>query len=102
MLYLLFNEGYSFVQPDRVIRRELWDAGLRYDERPWPEYPPGYSEDSFLSPAVEAMGYSWTRVKEPAIRSLASGDWSDPYYATSYRDRGIRPNPEDPTAPGTR
>jgi cellulose synthase/poly-beta-1,6-N-acetylglucosamine synthase-like glycosyltransferase len=26
-----------------VIRRELWDAGLRYDERPWTELPPGHS-----------------------------------------------------------
>lgn len=85
-----------------VIRRELWDAGLRYDERPWPEFPPGYSEDSFFSPAVEALGYEWKRVKESAIRSLASGDWNDPYYAQSYGDRGIVPNAADPTAPGTR
>lgn len=96
-MYAPFNVGGNC-----VIRRELWDAGLRYDERPWPEFPPGYSEDSFFSPAVEKMGYTWTRVKRPAIRSLASGDWSDPYYAASYGARGIRPNPEDPTAPGTR
>jgi GT2 family glycosyltransferase len=72
-----------------VIRRELWDRGLRYDERPWTEFPPGYSEDSFFSPAVEALGYTWTRVKRPCIHSLASGDWSDPYYAKSYGDRRI-------------
>ena len=29
MLYLLFNEGYSSGQPDRVIRRELCDEALR-------------------------------------------------------------------------
>ncbi len=29
MLYLLFNEGYSSSQPDRVIRRELCDEALR-------------------------------------------------------------------------
>ena len=74
-----------------VIRRSLWDAGLRYDERPWPEYPPGYSEDSFFSPAVEALGYTWKRVKMPAIESLASGDMSDPYYQKAYGDRGIVP-----------
>ena len=28
-LYLLFNEGYSSAQPDRVIRRELCDEALR-------------------------------------------------------------------------
>jgi RNA polymerase sigma-70 factor (ECF subfamily) len=29
MLYLLFNEGYSSAQPDRVIRRELCEEALR-------------------------------------------------------------------------
>jgi RNA polymerase sigma-70 factor (ECF subfamily) len=29
MLYLLFNEGYSSAQPDRVIRRELCDEAVR-------------------------------------------------------------------------
>jgi RNA polymerase sigma-70 factor (ECF subfamily) len=29
MLYLLFNEGYSSAQPDRVIRRELCDEAFR-------------------------------------------------------------------------
>lgn len=29
MLYLLFNEGYSSAQPERVIRRELCDEALR-------------------------------------------------------------------------
>jgi RNA polymerase sigma factor (sigma-70 family) len=29
MLYLLFNEGYSSAQPDRLIRRELCDDALR-------------------------------------------------------------------------
>ena len=74
-----------------VIRRSLWDKGLRYDERPWPEYPPGYSEDSFFSPAIEEMGYTWRRVKKPAIESLASGDMNDPYYVKAYGDRGIVP-----------
>ena len=43
-----------------VIRRELWNAGLRYDERTWPEFReqvgPGITEDSFMSSAVEQMG----------------------------------------------
>jgi hypothetical protein len=84
-----------------VIRRELWDAGLRYDETPWPEirarYGDGYSEDSFFSGQVEAMGYEWTRVKRPCIQNLASGDWGDSYYQESYGIRGIRPRPDDPT-----
>lgn len=84
-----------------VIRRELWDKGLRYDERPWPqiraEVGDGYSEDSFFSTRVKKMGYTWTRVRRPCIRNLASGDWGDPYYQESYGVRGIRPHPDDPT-----
>ena len=82
-----------------VIRRELWDAGLRYDERPWGEYDPGYSEDSFFSPKVVEMGWEWGRVKRRCIQNLASGDWSDPYYQDSYGKRGIRPRRNDPTVP---
>ena len=79
----------SNVGGNNVIRRELWDEGLRYDERHWQKYPPGFSEDSFFSPAVEKMGYRWDRVKRPCIKSLADGDWDDPYYAKSYGDRRI-------------
>lgn len=83
-LHAVWNVGGN-----NVIRRELWDKGLRYDEKPWPEYPPGYSEDSYFSPAVKEMGYEWGRVKRPCIISLASGDWDDEYYAKSYGDRRI-------------
>lgn len=80
----------SNVGGNNVIRRELWDKGLRYDERPWKQYPPGWSEDTLFSPAVREMGYEWARVKKPCIMSLASGDWDDPYYRKSYGDRRIK------------
>lgn len=83
-LYVASNVGGNC-----VIRRELWDRGLRYDETPWPRLPPGLSEDSFLSPEIERMGYSWTRVNTPCILTLASGDWNDPYYQASYGARNI-------------
>lgn len=75
-----------------VIRRELWDAGLRYDERPWPEIAeelPGFTEDSFLSPAVVAMGWRWARVRKPCIRAISRESLSDPYYQQTWADRGI-------------
>lgn len=81
-----------------VVRRRLWDEGLRYEERPWGKYPPGYSEDSYMSPKVVRMGYHWTRVTMPCIENLASGDWGDDYYVQSYGIRGITPHPDDPTA----
>ena len=75
-----------------VIRKELWDAGLRYDERPWPKIAkkvPGYTEDSFLSPQVREMGWEWGRVQQPCIRPISVEDPSDPYYVKAWADRGI-------------
>lgn len=72
-----------------MITREIWDEGLRYDETPWTEYPPGFSEDSYFSPEIKRRGYMWLRVQKPCIVSLASGDWNDPYYQKTYGDRRI-------------
>ena len=73
-----------------VIRKTLFDQGLRYDERPWPKIKrPGYTEDSYLSPAVARMGWEWVRVEQPCIESLADEDPHDPYYLKSWEDRGI-------------
>jgi hypothetical protein len=78
---------------NNIIRRELWDKGLRYDERPWPqirdEVSRGYSEDSLFSPAVKAMGYEWDRVELPCIVNIDEKDRNDPYYQRSFADRGI-------------
>lgn len=72
-----------------VIRRELFDLGLRYDERPWPEFPPGYTEDSFFSPKVEEMGYAWGRVSRQIIDGLTDARPDDPYCQETYAARGI-------------
>lgn len=80
-----------------VIRRELWDKGLRWDERTWPELRdqigPGITEDSLLAPAVTRMGYTWTRVRRPCIQPISCEDpTTDPdweYYLQTFRDRGI-------------
>lgn len=75
-----------------VIRRELWDAGLRYDERPWPEISakvPGYTEDSFMSPEVVRMGWQWDRVERPCIQPISVEHPEDPYYLRTWADRGI-------------
>lgn len=72
-----------------IIRRELWDKGLRYDESPWPKYPAGWTEDSYFSPAVKKMGYDWKRVGRPCIKSIAYEDPDDEYYRESWRNRNI-------------
>lgn len=82
----------SNVGGNNAILRELWDQGLRYDERPWgDQYPPGWTEDSLLSPAVVKMGYRWRRVKHPCIMPISSEDPNDPYYQETWRVRGIKP-----------
>lgn len=82
-----FNVGGN-----NVIRRELWDKGLRYDERPWGnDYPPGWTEDSLFSPAVIEMGYTWKRVGKRSIVSISRETPGDPYYEETWRLRGITP-----------
>ena len=86
------NGAKSNVGGNNVIRRALWEKGLRYDERPWgAEYPPGWTEDSLLSPEVLRMGYKWARVKKPCIVPISSEDPNDPYYQDSWAKRGIKP-----------
>ena len=85
------NARYN-VGGNNVIHRRLWDEGLRYDERPWgAEYPPGWTEDSLLSPAVVALGWKWTRVRKPCIVSLSYENPDDEYYRRSWELRGITP-----------
>ncbi len=74
---------------NNIIRRELWDAGLRYDERPWPEYPPAWTEDSYFSPAVAALGWRWGRVETQCIQDLANATTADPYYHQTFSDRNM-------------
>lgn len=76
-----------------VIRRELWDKGLRWDERPWPqirdEVGAGWTEDSLMSAQVRNMGYSWVRARKPCIQPISAEDPDDPYYQGTWADRGI-------------
>jgi len=90
--------NWNNVGGNMVLRRDLWDDGLRYDERPWPEYEPGWSEDGYMSPAVKRMGWEWGRVHVPCIEPTGTGDWQDPYYQESFGARHITPRSEDPTA----
>jgi glycosyltransferase involved in cell wall biosynthesis len=95
-----------------VISREIWDLGVRWDERPWPrlreEIGAGWTEDSLFSKEVRKTRVPWSSKKEffiwdraerQCIRNLATGDWHDPYYVESYGIRGIRPRRDDHTVP---
>src|SRR5438128_1893254 len=68
----LRTDAEEFNAPDNVggncvLRRKLWDRGLRYDEKPWTDYPPGISEDSYFSPQVRQLGFQWSRVQQPCL-----------------------------------
>ena len=77
-----------------VVRRKLWDYGLRWDERPWPqlseEVGRGWTEDSLMSKQVKAMGYYWDRVERPCIQPISVESMDDPYYQQTWADRGIK------------
>jgi hypothetical protein len=77
-----------------ILLKELWDRGLRWDERPWPqirdEVGKGWTEDSLMSKSVGKMGYHWGRVSKPCIVPISGfEDPEDPYYKQSWADRGI-------------
>lgn len=76
---------------NNVIRREVWDAGVRYTEEPWSRVP---WEDGDFNQRVRAAGFGWGRVDEPCIvhigdKMLPHIDLSDPYYDETYEERGI-------------
>jgi glycosyltransferase involved in cell wall biosynthesis len=76
-----------------VFRRELWDKGLRWDERPWPqlrdEVGAGWTEDSLMSQEVRNMGWNWGRVQDACIEPISRESEDDPYYQGTWADRGM-------------
>jgi len=76
---------------NNVIRRAVWDAGVRYTEEPWSRVP---WEDGDFNQRVRAAGFGWGRVDEPCIvhigdKMRSDVDLSDPYYDETYAARGI-------------
>lgn len=87
-LRTLEEEGpHAAVGGNCVIRRELWEQGLRYSENPWTPNTP--FEDGLMASAIRRLGSSWARVERPCVihRGLARSD--DPYYQRTFADRGI-------------
>lgn len=77
-----------------IFLRKVWNRGLRYDERPWPqirdEVGPGWTEDSLMGSAVRDLGYYWARVRKPCIEPIGVEAEDDPYYQATWADRGIK------------
>jgi GT2 family glycosyltransferase len=76
---------------NNVIRRAVWEAGVRYSEEPWSTVP---WEDGDFNMRIRNAGFGWGRVAEPCIVHIGDKmrpdvDLSDPYYDRTYAERGI-------------
>lgn len=76
---------------NNVIRREVWEAGVRYSEEPWGSVP---WEDGDFNKRLRAEGFGWGRVPSPCIVHIGDKmrpdmDLDDPYYDETYAARGI-------------
>lgn len=70
-----------------VIRRSLYDAGLRYSELPWSSNED--AEDGKLTKNVQAMGFQRKFGTRPGIKYLDDGDLA--YRTETHHIRGLTP-----------
>lgn len=74
-----------------IVRRSLWDNGLRYDETPWEGSRSKLQEDSRLSKSIRDMGYLHGHMTEGLCWTFANeenwGEFPD-YYKKTFYDRG--------------
>jgi glycosyltransferase involved in cell wall biosynthesis len=75
-----------------IIRRKIWDLGLRYKELMWNDGRKSpVQEDSQFSRAIQAKGYLTGHMTEDVARTFANvTNWKDypQYYANTMKDRG--------------
>lgn len=74
-----------------IVRRTLWDNGLRYDETPWEGSRSKLQEDSRLSNSVKNMGYLAGHMTDGLCWTFANKDnWHEykDYYLKTMHDRG--------------
>lgn len=90
-----FEQGCFNVGGNSVIRRDLWDAGLRWDESVWRDNgagSPGVNEDRLMSGEIARRGQRVARVQTECIRHLGwDFDAYPDYYARTARERGYQP-----------
>lgn len=85
------NRYWPRIGGNVVIRRELWDQGLRWMPGPWK--PGGQDEDGEMCAQVEAAGFYHANAIEPIARNLSFGRYADfpTYYDETARVRGLVP-----------
>lgn len=79
-----------------IIRRTIWDMGVKYDEMMWNDgRNTPLQEDSQFSKKIQNKGYLTGHMTEDLGRTFANKDnWSDfpEYYEKTMRDRGYDDN----------
>lgn len=83
------NRYWPRIGGNVVIRRELWDQGLRWMPGPWK--PGGQDEDGEMCAQVEAAGFYHANAVEPIASNIAFGRYADfpSYYDRTAAVRGL-------------
>lgn len=86
---LAINEWPGVVGGPMVMKRKMWDLGMKYDETPW---EPPQQEDSKLSQDIKNHGYLVGHAQEELGRTFATdanrSDFPE-YYKKTFGERGI-------------
>lgn len=81
-----------------IIRRKIWDMGLRYKELMWNDGRNSpLQEDSQFSKAIQNIGYLTGHMTEDLARTFANeSNWHEfpEYYRQTMSDRGYKDNLE--------
>lgn len=90
------NEWPGCVGGPMIMKRKLWDSGIKYDETPWSySMNAGISmpqEDTKLSFAIKNRGYLVGHTQEELGRTFANkANWHEypDYYKKTFQERGI-------------
>lgn len=93
---LRYNRWPGNVGGTHIMRREIWDMGLRYDERPWEHHgsdKPTPQEDSRLSFAILNKGYAFGHMMEKKCITMIKPEMmlkDKEYYRETMKQRGYQ------------
>lgn len=85
------NVGPTNIGGPMMIRRELWDRGLRYSELPWHSVGgPTPQEDVLMSLKVRELGFTFANTTEHIVTEMSFGNTDEyfDYYARTFTERG--------------
>lgn len=83
------NRYWPRIGGNVVLRRELWDRGLRWSPGEW--HPGGQDEDTQMSALVEEAGFYHGNAVEPIASNMAFGRYAEfpDYYDRTAAVRGL-------------